>query len=125
MSLQRRRERYCIIHLWKIVKGIIENDLNFDFYDNLRLGIMARIPSINTTSSQRSKSLYDASFPVLGPRLWNIVPKQIKECSTLFTFKAYLDEFLRSFPDRPPVPGYVCQNNNSILDWRMMNPQSL
>ena len=79
---------------------------------------MAHIPPLNTNSSQKAKTLYDLSFSVRGPQLWNIVSKDIKECGTLETFKCKLDQFLtETFPDCPPVSGYVSSNNNSILDW--------
>ena len=32
MSLQRRRERYCIIHVWKILNEQAPNDVGFQFY---------------------------------------------------------------------------------------------
>ena len=80
---------------------------------------MARVPPINNKDNQKARSLYDSFFAVLGPRLWNIVPKSTKECSSLLNFKIHLDEFLKTFPDRPPIPGYFSQNNNSILDWNI------
>ena len=117
MSLQRRRERYTILHIWKIVNQFVSNDLNIDFYDNRRLGIMAHVPPIMTNGNTKAKTLYDHSFAVVGPRLWNLVPKKVKDATSLFAFKSHLDEFLKTIPDRPPVHGYTCQNNNSILEW--------
>ena len=117
MSLQRRRERYTILHIWKIVNQLVSNDLNIGFYDNRRLGIMAHIPPIITNGNAKAKTLYDYSFAVFGPRLWNLVPKKVKEATSLFAFKSQLDDFLKTIPDRPPVHGYTCQNNNSILEW--------
>ena len=67
MSLQRRRERYAILHVWKIVNGLVSNDLNMIFYDSPRFGITARIPSINRKHNQKARSLYDSSFSVLAP----------------------------------------------------------
>ena len=50
--------------------------------------------------------------------MWKIVPKNIKGCVISTVFKSHLDEFLKSIPDRPPVSGYVVQNNNSnYKDW--------
>ena len=89
------------------------------FYDSPRSGITARIPSINRKHNQKARSLYDSSFSVLAPRLWNMIPKATKERSSLFNFKLHLDTFLKTFPDRPPVAGYMCQNNNSLLDWNI------
>ena len=118
MSLQRRRERYAILHMWKILHRVVSNDLNISFHEHRRFGLMAEVPPLNTVSSQKSRTLYDNSFSVKGPQLWNVVPKDIKVCNTLITFKCNLDKFLsETFPDCPPVSGYVSQNNNSILDW--------
>ena len=120
MSLQRRRERYVILHMWKILNDITSNDLNITFHENRRFGIMAYVPPLNTSSSLKSKTLHDSSFSVMGPRLWNVVPKDIKSHQSLITFKCHLDIFLtETFPDRPPVSGYTTQNNNSILEWNI------
>ena len=44
-SLQRRRERFLILHTWKIYKELAPNDLNLKFHMNTRLGIQAdRLP---------------------------------------------------------------------------------
>ena len=64
------------------------------------------------------QTLYDKSFAVKGPQLWNIVDKNIKSIVTLEQFKVKLGKFLAEFPDKPPVAGYVVQNNNSLLEWR-------
>ena len=39
MSLQRRRERYCIIHVWKILNGNDPNDIGMEFQTSERHGI--------------------------------------------------------------------------------------
>ena len=61
MSLQRRRERYAIIHLWKIRYGITSNDPEINFYDSPRFGILARIPPISSHSKMKARTLYDAT----------------------------------------------------------------
>ena len=76
MSLQRRRERYIIIHMWKVLHNRCPNDLGIKFTTTPRHGTKAILPPLVKSSSQRNQSLYDGSFAVIGPRLWNIVPKQ-------------------------------------------------
>ena len=117
MSLQRRRERYMILQMWKILHKVTPNDLKIQFSSTSRLGIRAKIPLLNKSSSLHNQSLYDGSFAVLGPRLWNIIPVSLTKISDFLPFKANLSEFLRKIPDRPPVAGYTCQNSNSLLDW--------
>ena len=117
MSLQRRRERYVILHMWKILNGKTTNDLNICFYESSRYGLLARIPPLSVSCSLKAKSLYDLSFAVVGPKLWNLVPKSIKLIDTLNAFKSRLDDFLKKIPDHPPVAGYIVQNNNSLAEW--------
>ena len=117
MSLQRRRERYVILHVWKILNGKTSNDVDITFYESSRHGLLARIPPLTAYSSPKAKSLYDSSFAIVGPKLWNLVPKSIKTLDSMNVFKSSLDKFLNEVPDRPPVAGYVVQNNNSLLEW--------
>ena len=118
MSLQRRRERYAILHMWKILHNLITNDLNITFNYSLRFGFLANIPPLSSNRrNHKAQSLYDDSFSVKGPQLWNLVPKYIKEKETLLSFKVNLDIYLQSVPDRPAVSGYPTQNNNSLLAW--------
>ena len=116
MSLQRRRERYVVIFMWKIYYRKVSNDLNVRFVDNARFGPRAVVPPL-VSSNSKAQSLFDKSFSVKGPQIWNIVPKTIKSTDNLEQFKIKLDKWLFEFPDRPPVHGYVTQNNNSILEW--------
>ena len=66
MSLQRRRERYMILQIYKILHGICPNDLNVQCAPPSRLEIKAIIPNLNRAASQRHQKLYDKSFAVLG-----------------------------------------------------------
>ena len=118
MSLQRRRELYVILHLWKIWQGAVPNDLDIQFYDHTRLDTRCKIPAIKRNSTTLSRSIYDHSFAVRGPKLWNAIPKNIKCAPSFEVFKSKLTSHLMSIiPDFPPVPGYTTPNSNSILDW--------
>ena len=65
----------------------------------------------------RCMLLRDNSFSTNGPRLFNLLPKELKGIETRPIFKSRLDKFLKTFLDTPPTPGYVALNNNSLLDW--------
>ena len=116
-SLQRRRERYTIIHVWKLINNICPNDIKMEFKEHPRLGIRAVIPTLNTQATKAASTLYDNSFAVKAAKLWNILPKHITCNNQLDSFKASLGKFLKSVPDNPPVTGYSTVNSNSILDW--------
>lgn len=116
MSLQRRRERYVIISMWKIFHEKMSNDLQVIFKENSRRGPIASIPPLVSPLS-KAQTLFDNSFPVKGAQLWNLVPQNTKLIVTIEHFKIELDKWLLLFPDRPPVHGYSVQNNNSVLEW--------
>ena len=78
MSLQRRRERYCALHLHKILYNVVPNDINITFHQNDRRGICADIPVMLRTSKAKFQSLFDSSYAVTAPRLWNTLPKHIR-----------------------------------------------
>ena len=117
MSLQRRRERYIILQVWKILNGVSPNDIGMKFRETSRKGTIAAIPPLVKGCSQRNQSLYYGSFAVLGARLWNLVPAEIKSLRTFIAFKEKLSRFLATFPDNPPVRGYSCAHSNSLIDW--------
>ena len=117
MSLQRRRERYVIIHMWKTLHKKCPNDLDITFTETLRHGMKANVPSLSTGSSQRNQRIFDESFAVIGPQLWNIIPSNLHAIEDPLQFKLKLSAFVTSFPDEPSVAGYSCRNGNSLLDW--------
>ena len=119
MSLQRRRERYIIIQMWKILHKLCPNDVNVQFSAPTRLGIKAIVPSLSKSkiSTLHNQSLYDSSFAVTGPMLWNCLPSNLPKIADLAGFKHNLTTFLLTFPDNPPTGDYVVVNNNSLLKW--------
>ena len=119
MSLQRRRERYIIIHTWKIANGEAPNDINMMFKTNNRRGLKAVTPSLYPKAQSSVSTHYHNSFGVKAARLWNLLPKRVNQKDTLASFKASLGEFLESFPDTPPTSGYTAVNNNSLVQWNL------
>ncbi|KAL5264266.1 hypothetical protein ACHWQZ_G005385 [Mnemiopsis leidyi] len=78
MSLQRRRERYIILMMWKILHNVVPNSCDIQFKTTSRHGAVAVIPPLSRASSIHNQSLYDRSFTVMGPKLWNKVPQTVK-----------------------------------------------
>jgi hypothetical protein len=118
-SLQRRRERYMIIHVWKMLNNLSPNDIGMQFTDNARLGKKVKIPAFNKAAPLSAVTLYDSSFAVHAGKLWNTLPGYVTSPTKLDIFKIQLGKFLRLIPDNPPVKGYhTSQNRNSIIDWR-------
>ena len=89
MSLQRWRERYTFIHMWKIPHKKCPNDVHVQFTETLWHGQKAVVPS------QRNQTLFDSPFAV-GPRLWNIEPTNLHLIEELLHFKSLFTEFVTS-----------------------------
>lgn len=117
LSLQRRRERYTIIHVWKIANGLAPNDIKMEFKTHQRLGVKAVIPELNTKAQKSISTHYDNSFGVKAARIWNLIPREINEKTDLDSFKVSLGGFIGKFPDTPPTKGYTAMNRNSLLEW--------
>ena len=115
MSLQRRRERYIILHMWKILHGYTSNDLNVQLETRPRLGNIDIIPFKCRVSTAANQSLYDSLFAVQGPKLWNAIPYHLNIVNKAEHFKDQLTKFMLSIPDRPPIRGYASKNSNPLL----------
>ena len=116
MSLQRRRERYQILYMWKLINGKVQNDVSVQWHTHGRRGIVVDIPRLPSNVA-KINSLYDSSFKVYTAKLWNCIPKSVNTEQSLDLFKSKLDNFIMGVPDCPPVTGYSTANNNSLLDW--------
>ena len=114
MSLQRRRERYIIIHMWKLLQGMTPNDINVKFRPLSRLGIKAEMPTINRSSRVVNQTLFENSFAVVGPQLWNCLPSRLSTLENQDTFKCKLTEYMNGLIDEPPILGYVRRHGNTL-----------
>jgi hypothetical protein len=96
-SLQRRRERFIIIHTHKIYMNLAPNDVKLQFYEHQRLGTQCRrLPPKSKTAS--INTLRDNFFSHTAPKLYNLVPKIVKGVKNILSFKRKLDIFLMKLP---------------------------
>ena len=103
-SIQRRFERYSIIYTWKILHGLAVNPgIEVKSTRISRQGLTLKIPKY-------TNPLREQSFLVKGPKLYNSLPKQIKEFPYLHeqnpkrsvdAFKREVDTYLNKIPDEP------------------------
>ena len=121
-SLERRRERYQIIYVFKILKGYIPNLISDKFkirFDiSARRGRTCKLPSINSRSLASVNSMIESSFYVRGPKLFNCLPAKLRNFDgSTDSFKSQLDGFLSKIPDQPCLPAYQQPAlSNSIID---------
>ena len=116
-SLQRRRDRYNMIQVWKTYNNLVPNSTQMKFSEGARLGPRVVIPPYNYRAQRSKASLLKASFGVRGGQLWNTLPESIKVSPSLETLKEQLGHYLTAIPDWPPTTSYSVEHNNSLLEW--------
>jgi len=118
-SLERRRERYLIIYMWKILESRVPNcSINpIDVYWNDRQGRLCR--KTKNKGKGKAQTLREQTLAVRGPRIFNCLPAHIRNLQGVETdtFKRALDTYLKYVPDCPLINGYqdsFGQDKNSI-----------
>ena len=122
-SIERRMERFRIIYTWKSIQGLVPS-LGFIIWTHPIKGKLIQYKK-NTGSVQSIRTKRDKSIYVQGPKLYNSLPRCIRELECSFdVFKTSLDIFLSIIPDRPCMSGYSSSNydlyrneTNSIQHW--------
>ena len=115
MSLQRRRERTILLHLWKVKNEIYPNSINIEFKYHPRSSAFKAI--LKPLPKLKGKLLrqYDESFVINSAKLWNSLLPPLTCLNTLEHFKTSLDRFLVDIPEQPPIPGYPYVSDNSLV----------
>ena len=116
-NLQRRRERYIIIYVYKIVNKLTPNPgFDIDYNPRLKLEVTPKLV-LQRGNANWSKKARNSSFFVTGPRLYNSIPGDLRELednivpskSMINSFKRKLDKHLSTIPDLPGT------SRNSLL----------
>ena len=105
-SQQRRAERYRILYTWKVLEGLVPN-CGIHHKLNERRGRECLIPA--SRGRQAIQSLRDQSFQMAGPKLFNSLPRYLRDLKkiSIEEFKEKLDQFLASLPDHPKIGDLV------------------
>ena len=115
-SLQRRREKSIIIHVWKIKNQVYPNSVDLSFKTHARSNAVKAILKPIPKAKGKLLNLYDESFIIRAAKLWNVLPPPLTNILTLDSFIDQLDNFLDTIPDEPPLNGYHFKNNNSLVE---------
>ena len=123
-SLERRRERYIIIYIWRILEHQVPDLTSGEIYsinEGGRLGRKSSFPSISNNAPPEIKKIRYASLSSRGPQLFNILPAELRNLNncSVEIFKRALDRFLTNIPDEPLIPGYTAMrraDSNSLVD---------
>ena len=125
-SVERRRERFVIIYLFKMLHGFVPN-IGMTFTENDRTGIHFHQPAINKKATTCFKNMKTQSFSYAAARIYNSLPRHLKRKQRLEEnfdkgkvvedFKKELDCFLTKLPDQPTTAGLTrAADTNSIVD---------
>ena len=109
--------RYDLIMVWKIKNNMCPNNIDLQLSQNTYNGKVKAVLKPMPRKSGKLLTCYENSFIIKAAKLWNTLPQSISETSNLNVFRKKLDEFLKLFPDEPPVRGYFHQTKNSILNY--------
>ena len=112
-SQERRRERYTIIYIWRMLEGKVpcinslDGGAKVKSIWHIRRGRECQIPCINHHSPRNIQALKHATLPVRGQQLFNTLPRDIRNMTgcKVDMFKRRLDKYLSTIPDEPQVLG--------------------
>ena len=120
-SLERRRDRYVAIYVWKVLEGLVPNFGIVESY-NKRKGRYCTLPSVKSNAPGRVQTIRFNSLAISGPRIFNSLPTEVRDKSgcSVDSFKAALDRHLKAVPDEPRVGKlikYCAKPSNSIIEY--------
>ena len=99
-------------------------NINILTKNELRYGLKDEIPKLSGSVSS-VRSIRERTINVAGARMYNSMPKVIREyAGDLKGFKILLDQYLSEIPDCPIIDGYISHNldekskpSNSLIHW--------
>ena len=122
-SQERRRERYQIIFLWKVTRGLVQGyPAEFSYSD--RRGRLAVVSPYKSRAPAQVRRAREASLSVKGAKLFNSIPRALSDLNTgtVESFKSGLDAWLSTLPNEPTIPGRQrAALTNSLLDQTVLH----
>ena len=115
-SQERRRERYRIIFVWKVLQGLVQG-YPISSRQSPRRGRLVDVAKFCSSAPAAVKKAREASLSVHGAKLFNLLPRHIRDISTGTTdqFKRELDSWLECVPDQPTTQGRQRAAKTNVL----------
>ena len=117
-SQERRRERYQIIFIWKVLQGHVQG-YPIQSWQSPRRGRLVQVSPYHQQSAAAVRRAREASLSVRGAHLFNLIPRELRDTFTgsVEHFKAGLDSWLENIPDQPTISGRQrAAASNSLID---------
>ena len=118
-SLERRRERYIAIYVWKVIENIVPN-FGIKVKTNARRGRDCEVPKIMASAPVRVQNIRFGSLIINGPRIFNSLPLNVRNITgcSVDSFKRALDNYLQTIPDKPRIKNLIpfcTHSSNSVI----------
>ena len=94
-SQERRRERYRILFIWKVLQGYVQG-YSIPTKHSPRRGRQVQVGQYNRGAPAAVRQAKEASLCVHGAKLYNLLPRHLRDISTgtVDQFKNQLDSWL-------------------------------
>ena len=99
LSLQRRREKIILVHVWKIKNGFYPNSVDLKFKYHPRTAAFQIVPRPLPKVNGKLLTLFENSFIINASKLWNVLPPALTRIDCLSNFVSELKKFLCKIPD--------------------------
>ena len=119
-SLERRRERFIILCIYKFIIGLISIEC-FNVYVERGIKVQRKLKQ---SAKDPIKRLRQNSFYYRGPQIYNLLPECLRQVEEITTptkhhveiFKRRQHENLEGIPDQPTTPGlHRVATTNSLV----------
>lgn len=114
-SCQRRRDRYSLLYIFKIIQCKVPNP-GISYKWSPRRGKVLAVPPVLSSRASRGSTLLHHSFTRRAPRLFNSLPQSLRNLPDNISsesLKQRVDNFLKNITDEPRIPGYHPTNSAS------------
>lgn len=119
-SMERRRERYELLYIFKIIKHQVPN-IGLKWKFSPRRGRVLIPPPVRKNSSASAATMRRNSFRGKAAFLFNCLPERLRNTpldTPMPIIKRALDKFLNAVADEPVLDGYTRSNDaasNSLI----------
>ena len=132
-SLERRRERYMVLYLYKVIIGLVPNPGFERIPYNERTGLKFEVKRTRG-AAKWVQDLRNASFFSVAPTIFNQLPLEFRNVtipelpskSDVEKYKERLDKYLWNVPDQPDIPGVqnrrAAESNSLVHQIRYYTP---
>ena len=113
-SCQRRRDRYIIMYIFKIIHGNVHNP-GLSYKWSGRRGKVLSVPPVKSSRASRASTLLHQSFTRRAPRLFNSLPQSLRNLPDNISkesLKKRVDAYISDITDEPRIPGYYPTNSS-------------